>query len=267
MTSDADASRLREFFEAFNEGDWPRVQELLTNGFFDYQPQEGEPSAPQVFSEIGADLRGGFPDLTVSLGDITSEDAGDIAPEDRGLQATMTARGSFVGHLWGLQGSGKEISVEATVVVRTEDSRIAMRWDDVNFIGMLREVGLAPLPENMHKKHDPVVTLPEHVYRLAFNHLRLEEKPCTHLDKIVMTEVTSRVCEQCESTGTEYPAVRMCLTCGFTGCCDASTNKHTMKHWEETGHAIVRSAQPGESWLWCYPDKAFLSSRHLAGKG
>ena len=198
MTSDADASRLREFFEAFNEGDWPRVQELLTNGFFDYQPQEGERSAPQVFSEIGADLRGGFPDLTVSLGDITSEDGGDIAPEDRGLQATMTARGSFVGHLWGLQGSGKEISVEATVVVRTEDSRIAMRWDDVNFIGMLREVGLAPLPENMHKKHDPVVTLPEHVYRLAFNHLRLEEKPCTHLDKIVMTEVTLRVCEQCD---------------------------------------------------------------------
>ena len=57
------------------------------------------------------------------------------------------------------------------------------------------------------------------------------------------------------------------LVCGFTGCCDASTNKHTMKHCEETGHAIVRSAQPGESWLWCYPDKAFLSSRHLAGKG
>jgi uncharacterized UBP type Zn finger protein len=57
----------------------------------------------------------------------------------------------------------------------------------------------------------------------------------------------------------------MCLECGFVGCCDQSVNKHMKKHSEATGHVIFRSIQPGEAWIWCYADSAFLSSRHLTG--
>jgi uncharacterized UBP type Zn finger protein len=48
--------------------------------------------------------------------------------------------------------------------------------------------------------------------------------------------------------------LRLCMICGHVGCCDNSKNKHATKHYHTTGHPIIRSFQPGENWLWCYPD-------------
>ncbi|HEY5365344.1 MAG TPA: UBP-type zinc finger domain-containing protein, partial [Casimicrobiaceae bacterium] len=36
--------------------------------------------------------------------------------------------------------------------------------------------------------------------------------------------------------------------------CDSSKNRHATKHYAATGHPVVRSLEPGESWLWCYED-------------
>jgi uncharacterized UBP type Zn finger protein len=47
----------------------------------------------------------------------------------------------------------------------------------------------------------------------------------------------------------------MCLSCGEVGCCDSSKNRHATKHFWQTGHAVVRSLQPGETWRWCYVDE------------
>ena len=45
------------------------------------------------------------------------------------------------------------------------------------------------------------------------------------------------------------------MICGKTGCCDDSKNKHASKHFAETGHPIMRSKEPGETWGWCYVDR------------
>ena len=47
----------------------------------------------------------------------------------------------------------------------------------------------------------------------------------------------------------------MCETCGKIGCCDSSPNKHASRHAREDGHPIARSAEPGETWSWCYVDE------------
>ena len=65
-------------------------------------------------------------------------------------------------------------------------------------------------------------------------------------------------CEECLATGDEWVHLRLCLTCGHVGCCDNSKNKHATKHFHETGHAIVRSFEPGERWMWCYADESFI---------
>jgi len=46
-----------------------------------------------------------------------------------------------------------------------------------------------------------------------------------------------------------------CMTCGKIGCCDSSPNKHATAHERESGHPIIRSAEPGEDWSWCYIDE------------
>jgi uncharacterized UBP type Zn finger protein len=46
----------------------------------------------------------------------------------------------------------------------------------------------------------------------------------------------------------------MCLTCGYIGCCDSSPHQHAGEHFRATGHPVMRSAEPGENWRWCYID-------------
>ncbi|MEO9328018.1 UBP-type zinc finger domain-containing protein [Gordonia aurantiaca] len=60
-------------------------------------------------------------------------------------------------------------------------------------------------------------------------------------------------CEGCAALGEDHWAhLRMCLSCGYMGCCDSSPRKHATAHFHDTGHPVMRSAEPGESWRWCY---------------
>jgi uncharacterized UBP type Zn finger protein len=80
-------------------------------------------------------------------------------------------------------------------------------------------------------------------------------RECTHLDSIQVTELPeSLVCEQCVESGDRWLHLRMCVTCGKVGCCDNSPNRHATAHFHESGHPLMRSAEPGEDWLWCYVD-------------
>ncbi|HLW75353.1 MAG TPA: UBP-type zinc finger domain-containing protein [Bryobacteraceae bacterium] len=82
---------------------------------------------------------------------------------------------------------------------------------------------------------------------------------CQHLDQIKIRTSDKHVCEDCIKTGDRWVHLRMCLTCGHVGCCDSSKNKHATKHYHATKHPVIRSIEPGESWVWCYPDDAIVS--------
>jgi uncharacterized UBP type Zn finger protein len=79
---------------------------------------------------------------------------------------------------------------------------------------------------------------------------------CTHLDTITFTELPDPIagCEECLATGGRWVHLRMCHACGHIGCCDSSPNRHATAHVHATGHPLVRSAEPGEDWSYCYPD-------------
>jgi hypothetical protein len=80
---------------------------------------------------------------------------------------------------------------------------------------------------------------------------------CSHLDQIAVTSVPASIagCEDCLATGGRWVHLRMCMSCGRIGCCDSSPNRHARRHAGESGHAIVRSAEPGEEWSWCFVDE------------
>jgi uncharacterized UBP type Zn finger protein len=83
---------------------------------------------------------------------------------------------------------------------------------------------------------------------------------CTHLDRITVVEPkTPGVCEECAAEGRRHWVhLRMCLSCGHVGCCDSSARKHATQHYRATDHPIMRSAQPGEDWRWCYVDEVIV---------
>ncbi|AKU16175.1 cation:proton antiporter [Luteipulveratus mongoliensis] len=59
-------------------------------------------------------------------------------------------------------------------------------------------------------------------------------------------------CPECIREGTTWVHLRLCLTCGNVGCCDSSVSRHATRHYEETGHPVMRSFEPGEAWRWCF---------------
>ena len=80
-------------------------------------------------------------------------------------------------------------------------------------------------------------------------------KVCSHLDQVKFTDTRKHGCEECLKTGDSWVHLRLCMECGKVGCCDSSKNKHATKHYHHTQHPLVRSLEPGESWMWCYVDQ------------
>jgi uncharacterized UBP type Zn finger protein len=83
---------------------------------------------------------------------------------------------------------------------------------------------------------------------------------CTHLDAITSAPPRAPgVCAECLAEGRHaWVHLRQCLTCGNVGCCDSSVRKHATRHYQATRHPIMQSAQPGESWRWCYVDELIV---------
>ncbi len=79
---------------------------------------------------------------------------------------------------------------------------------------------------------------------------------CEHLQAAQAPPVPAEpTCEDCIREGTTPVHLRMCLACGNIGCCDSSPGLHATGHHRATGHPVMRSAEPGETWRWCYPDE------------
>jgi uncharacterized UBP type Zn finger protein len=90
---------------------------------------------------------------------------------------------------------------------------------------------------------------------------------CAHLDQVKVTDLPESVagCEECLKTGDPWLHLRICLVCGRVGCCDDSPNRHATEHFAATGHAIIRSLEPGERWSYCYIDEIGLVLPQIRG--
>lgn len=81
---------------------------------------------------------------------------------------------------------------------------------------------------------------------------------CSHMSTIDdVKPATSYECAECVKIGSSWVHLRTCQTCGVTHCCDSSPMRHATAHFGSSGHPVVASAEPGERWLYCYPDEAY----------
>ena len=80
---------------------------------------------------------------------------------------------------------------------------------------------------------------------------------CPHIESITSVKnATRRECQECVMIGSSWVHLRTCQTCGVTLCCDSSPNRHASAHARKSTHPVVAS-EPGERWLFCFPDDAF----------
>lgn len=77
---------------------------------------------------------------------------------------------------------------------------------------------------------------------------------CQHLSEASpgVEATQTEGCEECLRDGTQWVHLRTCLQCGHVGCCDSSPQRHALGHYNHTQHPVIRSAEPGEHWRWCF---------------
>lgn len=83
-------------------------------------------------------------------------------------------------------------------------------------------------------------------------------RACQHIAAVTSVKAPARrECEECVKIGARWVHLRTCQECGTTLCCDSSPNRHASKHARASTHPVIASAEPGERWLYCFPDDDF----------
>ena len=72
---------------------------------------------------------------------------------------------------------------------------------------------------------------------------------CTHLDQVTITELPEEVegCEDCLREGTQWLHLRT-------------------RHFQDSGHPIIRSLESGEEWSWCNIDSLGMVLPEVKGQ-
>jgi hypothetical protein len=71
-------------------------------------------------------------------------------------------------------------------------------------------------------------------------------------------------CVECDAAEGWWVHLRRCAQCGHVGCCDSSPSQHASAHAAATGHPIVQSFEPGETWFWDYQREDYYDGPQLA---
>jgi predicted ester cyclase len=257
MSLEENKAVVRRFVDELNQGNLEIIDECVSRDFFNYSPPAGAETAPEVIRPLVSDVLTAFPDFKLDVSDFVDE--GDV------VTFRLTMDGTHSNSLWGAPSTGKHTSWTSTVTGRFSDGKFAFSWEDLPvpaLLGLLRGIGMVPPPEDMDKPPKYPISVPEFLIKLIFTG-QAADKPCSHLKLIQVIEPTTDVCNDCVALGDTWPALRMCLICGYVGCCDTSKNKHMKQHYEKTGHPIFRSIRLEERWVWCYEDDACFTGRVL----
>ncbi|MBI3241904.1 MAG: ester cyclase [Chloroflexi bacterium] len=140
--SEANKAIVRRYREIYNTSQLDRLEEVLTADFtphatFPGMPWNGLESARQVHMMTKAI----FPDLHTATEDLIAE--GDLVVERWTQTQTHSGGPFFIGNI---PPSGKRITTTGISIYRIKGGKIVEHWADMDFLGVLQQVGAVPMP-------------------------------------------------------------------------------------------------------------------------
>lgn len=141
MSAEENRALIQRFVEeAFNRGNLDVVDEIYapvyvahTAGFHEQTP------GPEGVKEFVGLYRRAFPDLHTTIEDIVTEG-------DR-VAYRWTAVGTHQGELLGVPPSSHRMELTGITIERIEDGKIVETWNNFDQLGMMRQIGAMPAPE------------------------------------------------------------------------------------------------------------------------
>ncbi len=126
--------------EVFSEGDLEEAGELFAEGFVLHDPAiPEEVRGPEGVKGYVGMYRAAYPDTNFTLED-------QIAEGDR-VVTRWTGRGTHQGELMGVAPTGSRVEVPGILFDRVSEGKIEESWVVYDALGMMRQIGAIPAPE------------------------------------------------------------------------------------------------------------------------
>ncbi|MDQ6910885.1 MAG: ester cyclase [Actinomycetota bacterium] len=139
--SDENKSLVRRFFEeVINAENVDRADEFVTADYAEHQQLPGGEGRQgiRVAKAFLSMMRRAFPDYRFDIEDLVAE--GDK------VVARVTVSGTHRGEMMGLAPTGRRVRTSGIEVFRLAGGKLAEHWATFDALGMLRQIGMAPVP-------------------------------------------------------------------------------------------------------------------------
>jgi predicted ester cyclase len=126
----------RVWEEVLDKGNLAVADEIMAPNYI-YRGSGGQEfKGPEGFKQLITIFRTAFPDFHCTVEDIVAE--GDKVAH----RATM--RGTHKGDLMGIAPTGKQVAIAAIVISRFEGDKEVEAWSNLDQLGMMQQMGIAP---------------------------------------------------------------------------------------------------------------------------
>ena len=122
--------------EAFNQGKYDVIEELVASTAVNHDPATGDTKGPEGTRQLIEGYRSAFPDLKITIVEQIAE--GDL------VATRWTATGTHKGELLGIAATGKESTVTGISIEKIKDGKIVESWVNWDTLGLMRQLGVIP---------------------------------------------------------------------------------------------------------------------------
>jgi predicted ester cyclase len=139
MSTEQNKAIVRRYREAHNTNQLDQLDEIVATNLISHNLLPGLPPGLQGGKMAHMGGVASFPDLQVRTEDLIAE--GDKVVE------RWTQRGTYTGApFMGAPVNGKSFSVSGTSIYRIANGKIVEHWGEMDILGLLQQLGLAPTP-------------------------------------------------------------------------------------------------------------------------
>ncbi len=140
MTTEENKAIVRRWYEEFgNHANLDVLDELYAPAWVGHFPQSGELRGAEGHKPLGRLFATAFPDGRYVVEEL-------LAEEDR-VASRYTFRGTHRGPFGAIPATGRAVEATGINIHRLVGSRIAEQWAQFDALGLLRQLGALPAPE------------------------------------------------------------------------------------------------------------------------
>lgn len=136
-TTDEPKDCYRDLIAAFNEGEFDRLDDLVSDEFVLHEAGQSDPiRGPEGLKAFFEMYRTAYPDAHLEIDSLVAED--DI------VAGRWTGTGTHDGDLMGVPPTGNEVTVMGMEFVRITDGKLVEGWEVIDSLGMFQQVDAIP---------------------------------------------------------------------------------------------------------------------------